>query len=147
MRNWNKWYDVMQYAIYVDNYKRRQLPNKMAIAAQKKTFYTPNQFALCLCKLPFDIYYKEKTMSACRWQIIIFFVQYNCFAMRMIKLFLISVAVWCVLWIPASITENLYDNLCNSNSHDWFFWLSNRACARSPLASPFEISSMHVYCT
>lgn len=37
-----------------------------------------------------------------------------------------------VLWTPANTTENLYDNLCTSNSHDWFFWLSNRVYACSP---------------
>lgn len=37
------------------------------------------------------------------------------------------------LWTTTTnTTENLYDNLCTSNSHDWFFWLSIRAFACSP---------------
>lgn len=55
---------------YVDNYKRRQLPNKMAFA-RRKLYYTPNQFAPMFMQIvAFSIERKkENTMSVCCEQI------------------------------------------------------------------------------
>lgn len=52
----------MQYALYADNYNRRQLPNKMAIA-KRKLFYAPNQFGPMFMQIDRPIW--RETMSAC----------------------------------------------------------------------------------
>lgn len=66
---------------------------------------------------------------------IIFLCDCNCLAMRMIKLYLISATAWCktpasAVMVGRATQRNLYDNLCDGNSHDWFFFGSPSVHAR-----------------
>lgn len=103
-----------------DNYIRRQLSNKMAIA-KRKLFTHPINLSpcSCSCKLPLDVKKNDVRVSLTNnnnhslWGIQLFCDAYD----KIVFDFRCCIA--CLLWTPSR--QNLYDNLCNSNSYDWFF--------------------------